>query len=478
MRQLTGLDASFLYIETKNAPMHVGGLAIYDPRTAPGGKIRFKEILENINNRVQQVPIMTSHLKMVPFGVDHPYWVDGGVFDPEFHVRHLALPAPGDWRQLCILISRIHARPLDRKRPLWEIYIIEGLDNVEGYPKGCFASYSKMHHAAIDGASGVEISALLHDLEPMPLAKSVAKIESGERSPRAMDLLLKAQINTLKMPFRLLKVVKASVPGVYTATKGVVSGHLKLIGNAPRTRFNTTVSPYRVFSAIKVEFEAIRAIKNSFRPVTVNDVALTIVGGALRKYLKFHDELPESSLLAMAPINVRSKDKLGNTGNEVSKMNVKLRTDIADAAERLLAVYESTRNAKELSSAVGAKTMTDYSQFIPSTVTASAARLASSFGLANRFNMGFNCVVTNVPGPPVPLYNTGAQMLGNFFSGPVQDGVGLFHAITSYCGELTISFTACREMIPDPDFYQQCLQESFDDLFSARLLIQQVGAKS
>lgn len=467
MHQLSGLDASFLYLETTNAPMHVSGLAIYDPSTAPGGKVRFKQIIDTVERRAHLVPAMTSRLQFVPWGLDHPYWVNDGSFDPEFHVRHVALPAPGDWRQLCILISRIHARPLDRSRPLWESYIIEGLDNVEGFPKGCFAAFTKIHHAAVDGASGVDISAIVHDLEPVPSKpEPSAPVHAVDKTPRELRLLMNAQRNTLKIPGRLFNVVKRTAPGIVKAAKGVASGELKIISDVPRTRFNTTVSPHRVFNGICVPFETIRLIKNHYEKVTVNDVALAIVGGALRHYLAEHNELPEESLTAMAPINVRTQDKLGKAGNEVSKMTVKLRTDIADAADRLVAVNESTRDAKELTNAIGAKTMTDYTQFVPSTITASAAKLASYLSLANKFKLGFNCVVTNVPGPPIPLYYSGAKMLGNYFTGPVQDGVGLFHAISSYAGDFTIAFTACREMMPDPDFYAQCMKRSFDELLA------------
>jgi WS/DGAT/MGAT family acyltransferase len=193
---------------------------------------------------------------------------------------------------------------------------------------------------------------------------------------------------------------------------------------------------------------------------------LTIVGGALRKYLDHHGELPEHSLAAMAPVNVRSKDD-ATGGNIVSTLTVQLRSDIEDPMERLAAVHNGTKDAKELSNAVGAKAMTDYSQFIPSTLTAQAARLASRWGLMSRMKPSFNCVVTNVPGPSVPLYNTGAKMVSNFGTGPVQDGLGLFHVISSYCGEFVISATSCRDMMPDPDFYRQCLQESVDELSAA-----------
>lgn len=467
MQQLSGMDASFLYLETANSPMHIGGLCIYDPSTAPGGKVSFKQILANTLARTKRVAAMTNVLVTVPFGLDHPYWKADGNFDHEFHIRHIALPKPGDWRQLCIQVSRLHARPLDRTRPLWEMYVIEGLDKLEGYPKGCFAVLTKIHHAAIDGASGAEITAAIHDLSPSQTVEPDALSVISERSPSTLELLLRTQLNNIKQPMRMLSVVKDSMPGISRFVSGLAKGELERVTDIPRTRFNRNISPHRVFDAVTFDFQDIRAIKNSIADVTVNDVALSICGGALRKYLSDKNELPAESLAAMAPINVRTKDKQGTAGNQVSQMTVRVRSDIEDAAKRLAAVHEGTRRAKELTNAIGAKTMTDYTQFIPSTLTASAARLSSRLGLANRISPTYNCVITNVPGPPIPLYYSGAQMLSTFGLGPPIDGTGLFHAIGSYCGTFTIAICCCREMIPDPAFYAQCLQDSFDELLAS-----------
>jgi diacylglycerol O-acyltransferase len=466
MRQLTGLDASFLYLETANAPMHISGLCIYDQSTAPGGKVRFKDIIENTNNRILDIPIMTQKLVTVPMSLDHPYWVTDGAFDPEFHIRHIALPKPGDWRQLCILISRLHSRPLDRDRPLWELYIIEGLDNVEGVPKGSFAMFSKTHHAAIDGTSGMEMTAATHDLSPDYKRSHHPATIKVDNQPSSLELVLRSQLNNLRKPFHFFSVARNTVPGLAKAVAGLSRGNLTRVKNVPRTRFNGPVSPHRVFDAINVSLDDVKKIKNSVPGATVNDAAISIVGGALRKYLEAHKELPEQSLAAMAPINVRS-DKDSSGGNVVATMTVQVRSDIANPKERLEAVHKGTSQAKEYSNAIGAKAMTDYTQFIPSMLTAQAARLASRWGLANRMNPVFNCVITNVPGPPIPLYNTGAKMVANYGTGPVQDGLGLFHVIGSYCGQFVISATCDREMMPDPAFYRQCLQASFDELLAS-----------
>jgi len=466
MQQLTGLDASFLYLETPNSPMHISGLYLYTQESAPGGSVRFKQILEFITARVQRLPSMARRLKRVPLDLDHPYWVDDGDFDPEYHIRHVRLPEPGDWRQLCIMVARIHARPLDRARPLWEIHVIEGLDRVEGCPPGSFAIFTKMHHAAVDGASGMEITAAIHDLEPNVDA-DVTDWRSGEDEPGALQLLMRAQRNALRQPLRFISVARNTVPGFAKAFMLLRRGELQRVSRVPRTRFNASVSPHRVFTGVRFPLADIKTIKNSVEGATVNDAAIAIVGGALHRYLSAHGELPKQSLVAMAPINIRDTSEKGTGGNVVSTMSVKVYSEVEDALERLRAVHRGTQSAKELNNAIGAKAMTDYTQFIPSTLTAQAARLASRWHLANQVNPFYNCVITNVPGPQVPLYCTGARMLSNFGAGPCAEGLGLFQVISSYCGEFSISVTCCREMMPDPAFYRECLQKSFEDLRDA-----------
>jgi len=472
LKQLSGLDASFLYLETQNSPMHIGSLAIYDPSTAPGGTVSFKQILANTLQRAHRVSAMNDVLVEVPFRLDHPYWKSNGSFDPEFHIRHIALPKPGDWRQLCIQASRLHARPLDRARPLWEFYVIEGLDNVEGFPPGCFAVVSKMHHAAIDGASGVEVTAAIHDLSPDYQISDNSEAVPVDRQQSNAELLWRSQINTIKTPLRVFEVAKNTVPGFARMVAGLASGKLKRVTNIPRTRFNTNISPHRVFDAIEVDLGDIKRIKNAVTGVTVNDVALSICGGGLRKYLASKKELPERSLVAMAPVNIRTKDQQGTAGNQVSQMTLRIGSNIEDPIERLNAVHAGTYQAKELTHAIGAKSMTDYAQFIPSTLTASAAKLSSRLALANRVKPAYNCVITNVPGPQIPLYFTGAKMLSSFALGPPIDGMGLFHGLISYCGKFNIGINACREMMPDPAFYAECLRESFDELLAAAIKLE------
>ena len=205
MEQLSGLDSAFLNLETRSAPTHVGGVAIYDQSSAPEGQVTFKGILTNVESRLHLARCFRQKIVQVPFGFDHPYWIEDANFDLEFHVRHIALPKPGDWRQLCIQIARLHARPLDLDKPLWEMYVIEGLDQVEGLPAGSFAILTKIHHAAIDGVSGVELTAAIHDLEPQATVPESDSRWVPEAEPSFVELALRSTVNNIRQPLRFAR---------------------------------------------------------------------------------------------------------------------------------------------------------------------------------------------------------------------------------------------------------------------------------
>ena len=467
MQQLSAQDASFLYLETPKAPMHIGSFLVYDPSTAPGAFVRFKDILAHVESRLHLSRVFRQRLVHVPFNLDHPYWVDDEAFDLEFHVRHIAVPKPGDWRQLCIQAARLHARPLDLTRPLWEMYVIEGLDNVEGAPPGSFAVLTKTHHAIIDGASGAEIMSYLHDMEAEPLDKPVVQPWRGEREPAPYELIMRTHFNNMTQPARFFEVLARSMPGMMKLGAGIGAQKIKPVGVVPRTRFNGKVTGHRVTDGRSFPIREIKAIKDVHAGATINDVVLTLIGGALRRYLDAKQELPKESMIAMAPVSVRGSDQGGSAGNHVSGMLVALGTHIADPLERLGAVHDAAMNSKAMTAAIGARTMTDYSQFIPSSVAALAARMYTEMGLSDYTTPMMNCVVTNVPGPQRPLFFAGAQAVKMVGLGPIQDGMALIHPVFSYCGEIAVSFTSCREVLPDPGFYSECIQASFEELREA-----------
>ena len=469
MLQLSGQDASFVYLETPHTPMHIGSVGIYDPSTAPGGFVRFKDILSFIQSRLGGARSFRQRLVRVPFDLDHPYWIEDPEFDIEFHVRHIALPKPGDWRQLCIQVARLHARPMDLSKPLWEFIILEGLDNVEGLPPGCFALIAKVHHAAIDGMSGVEMSAALHDIDANMTPPAATDDWKPEHMPKVADLLTRSYFNSLLQPMRVVETIGRSLPGMAKLTASVTKGDVSIAGAklAPKTRFNAKVSAHRVFDAAAFKLSDIRAIKDAVPGATVNDVILAIVGGGLRGYLAAKGELPKDTLSAMAPISVRGEGEKAALGNLVSAMVVGLGTQIEDPLERLRFVHGEAANSKAMTGAVGARTLTDYSQLIPSGLAGLAARLYTRVGAANAHAPVFNCVVTNVPGSRIPLYFGGAKMVAMYGTGPVFDGMGLINTIYSYTDTIAISFTSDRAMMPDPEAYAAALTAAFAALKQA-----------
>ncbi len=473
MQQLSALDAMFLYMETPNTPMHIGGLSILDPSTASGGSVRFKDIIDRMVAMAPLAAYTRQRLVEVPMNLDFPYWIKDPHFDPEFHIRHIALPEPGDWRQLCILAARIFSRQLDRQRPLWEMYVIEGLDRVEGVPPGSFALLTKIHHAAIDGRSGADIFAALSDLAP-EMRPAPEDNWKADKVPTGMQLLRRAGLTTLKKPKELVDFVGDAAPNLLNYARKLLKGELQRGGDVPRTRFNAKPSPHRVINAEVFALDDIRWIK-SVAGCTVNDVCLAICGGALRRYLDAKGELPDDPLVSMCPINTREGAGAASGGNQVGTMAVSLETDEADPWQRLLNIAGNTRNSKAVADAIGADTMADVMQLTGASLAGLGARVATANMFVTRAAPIFNAVTTNVPGPQVPLYMFGARVVRSFGLGPATDGIGLFHAMTSYNGELAITITACRSMLPDPDFYGQCLRDAYSELYAAA---QAQGAKA
>ena len=469
MQQLTGIDTLFLTQETERTPLHISPLLIYDPSTAPGGSVRFKDILRLFESRLHLAPIFRRKLVQVPFDLDYPYWVETEDFDLEFHVRHIALPRPGDWRQLCIQVARLHARILDRSHPLWEAYVIEGLDNIEGLPKGSFALFLKMHHAAIDGVAGAEIIGAIHDTEPRAVARDSARPAQWhpDSPPTQAGLLARAWLNNLRQPARLAQTVGNLIPAARRVREGLRANRFHNIRERVNTRFNARIGGHRVVNARFFPLAQVKAIKDLVPGATVNDVIVTIVAGALRKYLRAKGELPPVSLVAGAPINVRTQADEGSGGNLVSMMTLSIYTDIADPLERLHQVHDECMSSKEYSSAIGARTLTDLTQTIPPRVAALGFRAASQTMLMTGATSPINTIISNVPGPQVPLYMAGARLLCSAGCGPLLDHMGLFHAVLSYHGGISVTVTACRDMLPDPDFYTECIQASFDELKQA-----------
>lgn len=463
MKQLGVLDSAFLNLEQPNTPQHIGGLGIYDPSTAPGGKVRFKEVISNFERRLKSMPLFRTRVVNVPGKIDRPYWVQDSNFDVEFHLRHIALPAPGDWRQLWILAARLHARPLDMSHPLWEAYIIEGLDNIADIPKGAFAIYTKMHHSLVDGAGGDAFMRALHDFEAVP-EKSVSEVSETiivDRQPTGVELLGRAMVNKTQGSMGLLKGAAKLVKDTVQHQRDVKSEKIPPADvDAPKTRFNNSVGPHRVADAAVFKLDDFKLIKNVLN-VTVNDVALSVIGGALRKYLQAKNELPEESLAAGIPINMRSRRDLTEDNNQIGSMFCAIHTNIADPVERLKAVHLSAIDAKATNESNPMVDALRIAGVFSPALSQSVAGLWSAYGLSKYIPANISTVISNVPGPTFPLYSAGAKMIRYHAMGLLTPGCGAFHLVYSCNGLITVTLLADRDIVPDPDFYRECLEESF-----------------
>ena len=463
MEQLQGLDASFLAMERANSPMHIGSLLIYDQATAPNGLVRFKDLLQFTRDRMHLSKTMRQRLVKVPLGLDYPYWIEDPEFDLEYHIRHVGLPEPYDWRQLCILTARIFARPLDLNRPPWEFTIIGGLNNVEGVPDSAFAMVTKVHHSAIDGMSGIDLMEAIHTQTPTTAPPNEKDEWEPEPLPNPAALFAKGYVKTVVNPVRQVGVAARAVPGVARTVRGMMKKEFGLDAarRAPKTRFNGKISPHRVVEGRLFPLADIKSLRALVEGSKVNDVFLAIIGGAMRRYLDDKGELPDATLTAMAPISVRDTNEKNAMGNQVAAMIAPLGTHIEDAKERLEYVFEQTSRSKAMTNALGARQMTEISKASPMLFQSLGARLFTQLRLANRLKPVVNTVVTNVPGPPVPIYSSGAELIRMYGLICLFDGVGIAHVVQSYQDQSMICFTACREMLPDPDVYAGYLAESF-----------------
>ena len=477
MQQLSGIDNMFLQLERDRQYMHVAGLGIYDPSTAPDGKVRFKDILKFFSARTAQFPLFRRRLVTVPLSLDRPYWVEDSTIDVEFHVRHIALPRPGDWRQLCIQVARLHSRPLDRSKPLWEVYVIEGLENVDGVPPGSFALYTKVHHALIDGESASEVTRAIHSLTPDTAEEpdTAVSIRMADREPTSLELYSRAALNAVgRLPeltrISLTTAGRLAVVGADIArrTSGntaqlkasvasfVAGDPTSILPKRPAvTRFGAAVSAHRVFEAVGLPMTELKTLRGQVPGVTINDLFMTVVGGALHRYLSAKGELPATSIVAGVPMTLRDSDKTQH-GNRIGFTVMPVHSQIADPLERLNAIAAAGATAKRVTGAIGKDLTMNVLEVLPPPLSRAL--------LQNLRLPKLGLIVSNVRGPEVPMYMAGARLVGHLPISIVVDGIGLNCTGFSYAGTLWICAVSCRDMLPDPAFFAECLRAGFDDL--------------
>lgn len=458
MRRLSGMDASFLYLETPSSHMHVASAAVFDTSEQP---LSWTYFLEHTVGRLDQIPIFRQRLAEIPFGIHHPLWVDDPEFDIEYHVRRAALPAPGGLRELAQFSADFVARPLDRAHPLWEMYVVEGLEH------GHTALVTKTHHAAIDGVSGADITVALLDIEPdPPPAPPPEHPWRPERLPSDVERVTFALSSLSRQPLGLARAVRRSARGALklgrlAADRGSLLAPAPF--QAPRSSLNAALTPHRKVGYAQAPLAEVKEVKNALGG-TVNDVVLAICAGALRSYFIDRAETVEDPLVAMVPISVRTDDQRGQLGNRVAAMLVSLATLTEDPEERLSTIVQGTIGAKEQYHAIGADTLADWAEFAAPALAARAARLYSRMRLADRHRPLFNLTISNVPGPSFPLYVCGQRMVADYPLGPIFDGAAMNITVMSYMGSMFFGVVACREAVGDVWLLAHQIEESLDEL--------------
>lgn len=444
MRQMSGQDAAFLYAETPNWHMHVSGLIVIDPSTHPDGW-SFDRFVEVLASRIPEVPQLRYKLVDVPFGLDRPGWIEDDSLDVGYHVRRIGLPQPGDRRELGTMVGQLVSYKLNRQKPLWEAWIIEGLEG------GKVALLQKMHHSLVDGMSGAGLAEVLLDMtpEPRPPNPEVKDSLAGEQAPNAVELLARAAINTaIRSPYRIARFARQSIQQAIVAVPMARSDAVSLPVNAPRTTLNVDPTSHRSFASASVDLDRIKAVKSAYG-VKLNDVILALCGSAIRDYLIEIDDLPDAPLTAQVPVSLRVPGD-ESVGNKVGSLTASLATDLEDPVERLLTISASTAAAKEMRQAMAVHQIMGITEATPPGLIALAARMYTRRDLARHTPPTNNVVISNVPGPDFPLYIAGGKVESLFPIGPLLMGMSLNITVFSYLDNVDFGFLTCPESVPDP----------------------------
>jgi len=466
MERLSGMDAFFLYAETPTNHMHVTLCAVLDPSDMVGG-YSFEHVRAHIASRLHLIPPLLRRLVPVPLRLSHPRWIRDPSFDLDFHLRRAAVPSPGSETELADLVAQIASVPLDRSRPLWEMWIVEGLtgDNI--------ALVAKLHHSTLDGVAGVEQMVTMFDLDPRPAEPAGPAYDPLDNDPTEQDqipsdfeLLTGATVERVRGLFGVIPLARRTA-GSFLAVRrnraepDTVPGGTPLV--CPETPFNATLSSQRRVAFARIPLADVKTIKN-LSGATVNDVLLAITAGALRSYLDKLGALPDQALVAACPVSVRTQDQSGQADNRLSAMFTSMHTDIADPAVRLHRISRTARAAKDEHALFGDDTMQQWAEVADPNLFSWLTDLYSSSGLASRHRPAINVTFSNIPGPPFPLYLAGATLERAYPMGQVIEGVGMNITVMSYRDSVDFGFMAAANLVPDPWDLAEAVTPALDEL--------------
>lgn len=467
MRQLSELDASFLYLESANAPMHIGSVYLFDAseRETP---LAFSTFAAYLQSRLHVVPIFRQRLKKVPLRLGRPYWIDDPNFSIERHLAYVRLDQDSSQTGLTALASRILEEPLKRDRPLWHITFVDGLtfgDKSEG--KEGFALIVKLHHAAIDAFNGEEIIAKLLEYTPEAQTINAPKRWQPRPEPSEERVMIQAGTNILRTPWRATLL---AVSAMETTAKGLIQQQLRKVPlpfalfSAPHSPLNRQITANRQIVPATFDLSRLKAIKASLGDVTLNDVVLGLCAETLRRYLAAQAIHTDRSLIAMTPLSVRSNTLHRTTGNQLSAMLLDLATNEENPARRIRNIHRNAMASELYQEAIAADRLTE---LLPSAMLALSARLYSELQIAQRYQPVFNLPITNVPGPQVPLYLQGARLVQQYNTAPLFDSMGLAIVAVSYLGNLTLNFTLCPDVVAQGNSLHDYALESLDAIEDA-----------
>jgi WS/DGAT/MGAT family acyltransferase len=460
--QLSGQDASFLYLETPGAHLHLTGLYVYS-QASTEPLLTFDDIRRLIADALHGVRELRQKLVRPPLDIDYPYWVDDPDFCLEQHVLRCSGPTLKSRRALFNKVADIHGEPLDLNRPPWEMQVIEKLGRIPGFPAHCFAIVMKYHHAAIDGASGAQLVDRLHGV----CAAAPAQEEEPSPQPGRVEVLSRALINNTGNAMSLAKYLLEAAPAVGRSLLGKLLAPGTSAAAVPDSRFNGPVSSRRIMHVETLPLARLRDARKQVPGATVNDVLLALCGGALRCWLQERDELPEASLVAMVPVNTRAEDESDLGGNRLSMMFLPIGSHIADPLERLVAIQQASHKAKSSESAIDQRLVSAISSHVPALPLALMARLMTGLELGYRSLRLCNCTITNVPASHGELRLGPARLIYTAGNGPLIDGMGLIISLFSYEGEVNICITSCPEMLPDPEVLAREFSRQLNQLLAA-----------
>ncbi|GGO80185.1 diacylglycerol O-acyltransferase [Marinobacterium nitratireducens] len=468
-RQLHSMDSLYLYLDAENAQICITPVFFYDPSTAKGGELTHAQLLDQLRRSIKVLPVMRSRLERLPLDVDNPYLAEDPNFRLENHVREVTLPAPGNWQALRQALGDFQASKLDTSVPLWEMVVFRGLSGIDWLPKGAFAIAMKFHHVVVDGHSLIEIVGHMHDEGQTIAAKNPELAQRRYEAPPLLDRMTQAVSNNLLGAINMVSPLLSAAPGITKTLVGEISRNATSMPQLPvKTRFNAPVSAKRVWDLASFDLPTIKQIAKQQPGATINDVVLTIVGGGLRTYLQSKGDSVNQVLRAVAPMNVRHESEYNQGGTEISYFFPDLPVHLEDPRAQLQHAATSARKAKEVANGLGGRQMNDFSKNIPAAYF-SSLNLTGMLGKAasTLLNMNGNTVVTNVPGPATQLHLGGATLVNLSGIMLIGDGMGMNHCVNSYDGKLNISVVSCPELMPDPEFYVECLLGTYEALKQA-----------